>query len=81
MLVTRGRYTENNKVTIPFERIQSNGNVPVRNENAQVHAIDAQVNDQVVKSKEESDDNLMRVYSKEIAAELLELTFGSDKML
>ncbi len=30
--------------------------------------------------KEDSEDNLMRVCSKEIAAELLELTFGSEKV-
>jgi hypothetical protein len=29
-------------------------------------------------SKEDADDNLMRVSSKEIAAELLEMTFGKD---
>ena len=29
-------------------------------------------------AKEDIDDNLMRVCSKEIAAELLEMTFGSD---
>lgn len=29
--------------------------------------------------KEDAEDNLMRVCSKEIAAELLELTFGTDK--
>ena len=32
-------------------------------------------------SKENVDDNLMRVCSKEIAAELLELTFGADNEL
>ena len=32
-------------------------------------------------SKEDADDNLMRVSSKDIAAELLELTFGNDKEL
>ena len=32
-------------------------------------------------SKENVDDNLMRVCSKEIAAELLELTFGADNKL
>ena len=30
-------------------------------------------------SKEDADDNLMRVCSREIAAELLEITFGSEK--
>ena len=30
-------------------------------------------------SKEDADDNLMRVCSREIAEELLEITFGSDK--
>ncbi len=30
--------------------------------------------------KEDNEDNLMRVCSKEIAAELLELTFGSEKV-
>ena len=29
-------------------------------------------------SKEDAEDNLMRVCSKEIAAELLEMTFGSE---
>ena len=29
-------------------------------------------------SKEDVDDNLMRVCSKEIAAELLEMTFGNN---
>ena len=29
--------------------------------------------------KEDSEDNLMRVHSKEIAEELLELTFGEEK--
>ena len=29
-------------------------------------------------SKEDADDNLMRVCSKEIAAELLEMTFGGS---
>jgi hypothetical protein len=32
-------------------------------------------------SKEDAEDNLMRVCSKDIAAELLELTFGKDKDL
>lgn len=30
--------------------------------------------------KEDSEDNLMRVRSREIAAELLELTFGKQEM-
>ena len=30
-------------------------------------------------SKEDADDNLMRICSREIAEELLEITFGSDK--
>lgn len=29
-------------------------------------------------SKEDAEDNLMRVCSKEIAVELLEMTFGTD---
>ena len=32
-------------------------------------------------SKEDAEDNLMRVSSKEIAAELLELTFGDKKSI
>lgn len=31
--------------------------------------------------KEDSEDNLMRVCSKEIAAELLELTFGKRELI
>ncbi len=30
-------------------------------------------------SKEDADDNLMRVCSREIAAELLEMTFGTEE--
>ena len=30
-------------------------------------------------SKEDAEDNLMRVCSKDIAAELLEITFGAEK--
>ena len=32
---------------------------------------------EIIKEKEDIDDNLMRVCSKDIAAELLEMTFGS----
>ena len=32
----------------------------------------------ILLSKEDTDDNLMRVCSKEIAAELLEISFGSE---
>jgi len=32
-------------------------------------------------SKEDAEDNLMRVCSKDIAAELLEMTFGSEAEL